>query len=599
VTAPNRNLLTAPNRNLLWGRILAQELARGGLRDICVSPGSRSAPIVLALHGQPGLRLTTHVDERSAGFFALGAAKATGRPVAVVTTSGTAAANLLPSVVEARLGRVPLVVLTADRPPELRDVGANQAIDQDRLFGRYSRFYADAGLPEPRPDRARHLRGLIGRALAAATGPPRGPVHLNFPFREPLDPAHVPGDVPADWAKSDATAEHGRSENAPFLRIATGPRLPDSDLVGEMGALVREHTRGLIVVGPRDGQDGFPAAAYALAKRTGYPILADPLSGLRYGAPVDAPVLSGYDAFLAHPPTRELLRPDLILRFGAAPTSRSLLRMLEEAQDAHHVLIDEGDLHAEPTHRASIVLAADAEPTTRNILETAPLEPDPAWTDLWLDREAATWSILERELLRRPFEGAALARLVHLLPPDALVYVSNSLPVRDLDRFGRGSPKPLRVLGSRGASGIDGVTSAALGAAHATGRRVTLAIGDLAFLHDMGALATARRLGIPIDILLINNDGGGIFELLPIARQDPPFTELFATPHGLDLAPLAAAGGLPHRRVSIDDAPRFAFEGHERGEVLEIVSDRKANVEHRRALEAHLAAQLEGLSHAP
>jgi 2-succinyl-5-enolpyruvyl-6-hydroxy-3-cyclohexene-1-carboxylate synthase len=584
-----------PNRNVLWGRAVAQEVSRGGVQHVCIAPGSRSTPLVLALHEQPGLRLSTHLDERGAAFFALGVAKATQRPVALVATSGTAVANFLPAVIEASHARVPLLVLTADRPPELHDVGANQSIDQRALFGPHPRFVADAGAPEPTPSRVRHVRALVGRALAFARGPPAGPVHLNFPFREPLEPSPVPGDVPTDWAKGDAEAEHGRAHGHPFVAVAATVRVPDAAALAALQEAVARRPRGLIVAGPRDAQDDLAAAIAELSRRTGFPVLADALSGLRFGAPDGAPVLSGHDAFLTHAATRDSLRPDVILRFGAAPTSKALLTFLRERREAHHVVIDESGRLGEETSHAHLTLAADPVATVRALLDALPADVrrDESWTARWQRLESTTWRVLEPELALRGFEGAALARLAVILPAHATLFVSNSLPVRDLERFARGGAKSLRVLANRGASGIDGIVSTALGVAHGLGRRATLAIGDLAFLHDVNGFVAARRLGIALDVLLVNNDGGGIFEFLPVSAQEPPFTELFVTPHGLDVAPLAQAFGLAHRRIPVAEAPRLAFDATERGALLEVTSDRKDNVRHRRELEALVAHALE------
>lgn len=587
-----------PNRNALWGSIVVQELARHQVRHVAMAPGSRSTPLVLAFQAEPAIRLTTHLDERSAGFLALGAAKATQRPCAIVTTSGTAAANLLPAVVEASQSRVPLLALTADRPPELQDVGANQTIDQHGLYGGFVRWFADAGLPEPRPETARHLRALVGRAVAYAQGPPAGPVHLNFPFREPLEPRHVPQDVPPDWHGGDVEAAQGRSDDQPYL-VGSPPMLqPDPASLSDIARWIRACPRGLIVCGPRDACDDFPAEVAELARRTGYPILADPLSGLRFGAPADVPVLSAYDAFLPHAAVRRHLDAEFVLRFGAAPTSRALLTYLSELPGAHHVFVDETGRHWDPTNRGRLGIAADPASVCRELASALPAgpAPDAAWAQKAKDLERETWRVLERELRTRPFEGAFAAHLVEALPAHATLFVSSSLPVRDVDRFARTRPQPLRVLANRGASGIDGVLSTALGAAHALERRVALLIGDLAFLHDLGGLLSLRRLGIPLDVFVVNNDGGGIFEFLPIAQFEPPFTELFVTPHGLDLETLARAFALRHHRVAPDEPVR---PGDGPAQLVEITSDRKANAAHRREVDRLVGDALAAFLEAP
>lgn len=589
-----------PNRNVLWSTVVAQELTRAGVREVCVAPGSRSAPLALAFHAQAGLRLTTHLDERSAGYFALGIGRATGTPAAVLTTSGTAVANLVPAAVEAFQSRVPLLAFSADRPPELQEVGANQSIPQAGILGRFARWSADVGLPEPTPVRVRHLRSLVCRAVATARGPPAGPVHLNFPFREPLEPRHVPGDVPGDWAREDAEAAVGRPHDRPYLHVSSPVLRPEPSALDELARRIQAHRRGLIVCGPRHVENDFPAAVVELSERSGYPILADPLSGVRFGQPREVGVVSGYDAFLAHAPLRARLRPDVILEFGAAPTSRSLLDLLAQSAEAYHVLVDEGGRPVAEASRVALTIQADAAATARDAAQRLPPRSTPSpWREDLERIEDATWSVLTAELQAGRFEGAAAAAVVDALAPGSLLYVSNSLPIRDVDRFARAGPKPLRVLGNRGASGIDGVLSSALGAAHALRRRATLLIGDLALLHDLNALLTAERLGIALNVVVINNDGGGVFEFLPIAAHDPPFTELFVAPHGADLGALAGALGVRHERIESMAQLRPALEraGTSGGlALLEVPSDRQENVRSRRAVEAALGAALERLS---
>lgn len=586
-----------PHRNALWATAVAEELVRSGVEDVCISPGSRSTSLVVAFHAQPGLRLTTHLDERGASYFALGAARASGRPVALLSTSGTAAANYLPGLIEANHTGLPLIVLTADRPPELHEVGANQSIDQNRLYGRHVRWFADAGLPEAQPGRVRHLRSLVCRAVAFARGPPAGPVHLNFPFREPLEPRPVAGDVPADWARGDPEAATGRPDGAPFLSIDVPTLHPSPLVLDDLARRIEAAPEGVIVCGPRTFTPEFSQSLLELARKSGYPILADPLSGLRFGPPETAPVISAYDAFLSHAPLRQRLRPAVILRFGASPTSKSLLHFLHERADALHVVVDETGRRGEETSRAHLLLPGDGTTTAQALSHRVKMRRESgSAASPWRQLDAATWAVLDAQLPQRPFEGALVARLLRVLPAEATLVVGNSLPVRDLDRFGRAQPAPLRVFGNRGASGIDGVVSTALGVAYARGRKVVLLIGDLSLLHDANGLLAAKHLGLGLDVVLFNNDGGGIFEFLPIAQYDPPFTDLFVTPHGTDFGSLARAFGFQHHQKTAAEAlhgawPALGMEGP--NQLLEIVTDRKANVEHRRALESELGLHLD------
>lgn len=575
------------NRNELWGRVVAEELSRCGIREVCVSPGSRSTPLVLGVHGEPELRVTTHLDERSGGYFALGAAKATGNPVALICTSGTAAANFFPAVVEASMAGVPLVLLTADRPPELRGTGANQTIDQDHLYGRYPRLFADAGLPDATPERARELRALVCRAVAMSRSPFPGPVHLNFPFREPLEPTPVPGDLPGDWSRGDRLAAEGRGRE-PFVELAPGFPHPEEAALDAAARRLDAARRPLLVAGPG-------AAApeiLQLAKRIAAPVFCDPLSGLRYGPDLGAVRISAYDAWLAPPDARAALAPDLVLRFGALPTSKSLLAALEAWGLAAQIQVDDSARRAEPTRRASVVLPGRPGPVAEAFAaRVAPRDYAPA-AQLAQRLDEETKRLHEQELPRRDFEGAAVRRLADALGPGAVLWIGSSLPVRDLDRFVPARDAPLHVLANRGASGIDGVVSSALGAAHATGRRVVLVVGDLSFLHDLSGVLSGRRLGLAADVVVFDNGGGGIFEFLPIARHEPPFTELFVTPHGADLSRIAEAAGWRVASGTPAQAAEQLAAAAGGPRLFHVPTDRKANVRHRRELESLLGARL-------
>ena len=580
------------NRNQLWGQVFAQELARSGIRDVCISPGSRSTPLALAFHAEKGLRVTTHLDERSAAFFALGVAKASRSPAVLLCTSGTAAANYFPAIVEANQARVPLLVLTADRPPELHDVGANQAIDQAHLYGRHVRWSVDVGLPNPSANRIRHLRALVCRAIARTKTWPAGPVHLNVPFQEPLEPTPVPGDVPEDWHGGDLEARDGRP-NAPFLRISPTHPTVDEPSLDEAATILAARPNGLIVAGPRFPDDEFADAIAKLSMSTGYPVLADPVSGLRYNRKSRDPCVT-YDAWLANPERRAILTPDVIVRFGAAPTSKNLLLWLKQ-QKTEQVIVSENTNFGEETNRASIVLVGDAATVAHGLAKRVKNRKPSPFANRVTDMERRTVELLTKETAKRSFEGALLQRLVADLPEGTELFVSSSLPIRDLDRFAiRGNQ--IRVHANRGASGIDGVTSTALGIAHATGKRVVLVIGDLAFLHDLSALVTRHRLNLPLDIVLLDNNGGGIFEFLPISKHEPPFSELFVTPHNTNLAQIARAFALATHEVQPEAALKSGFDagtGKGAARLIVVKTDRKANVTSRRELETLLDKTLE------
>ncbi len=542
--------MTAPNRTTLHGRAVVDELARGGVTAACVAPGSRSTPLTMALAAHDEIRIFSHLDERSAAFFALGRARRIGEPTPVVTTSGTAAANLHPAVVEASQARVPFLALTADRPAELRDSGANQTVDQEKLYGSATRFYAD--LPEPTAESRtlRSTRTKVAQGLAAATGTPAGPVHLNCPFPKPLEPTPVGGDVPSDL---DSLAADGRPGGDPFVRRSAGtPALGACELRSLVETLDAE--RGLVVAGPADPPGHDPEAFAAFAAATGFPILADPLSNLRYGGHVrTTPIIGAYDAYLHSTATADWPAPDVVLRVGASPTSKPLRRYLART-GARQVVVDPAGEWREAEFAATDLVTADPSRIAARLSERARRSVDSAWVERWEGADAAAREVHDGATADGDrFEGRVLATLAERAPDPSTLVVSNSMPVRDLDRFGAPSTMNLTVLGNRGASGIDGVVSTALGAGSATTDHLTLAVGDLAFYHDMNGLLALGRCDVEATVVLVDNDGGGIFHLLPVEGFEPAFTEQFKTPHGLEFAPTAELYDLDFRTVDLDD----------------------------------------------
>ncbi len=783
---------------------LVDELARSGVRHVVVCPGSRSTPLALALaaltptssHHSDGekerIKTWVLIDERSAGFFALGLAKRAQSPVALVCTSGTAAANFLPAIVEARLTHVPLVVLTADRPHELRDVGAPQAIDQIHLFGRHVKWFAEVALPEATNAALRYIRALGCRVVATAWGAPAGPVHLNLPFREPLTP--TPGPLPP-LAERDPIAWQGRADGAPFVTV-TLPALAPMDhlLLSTLADLTQGTARGLMIVGPgvmRSHRD----AIDALSRSLGYPILADPLADMR-GAK-DSHVLCAYDAFLRDERFAALAAPDVVLRFGAMPTSKPLSQFLRRHAHARTIVLEEyGEwpdpaqqatdiiragaeslchlLAARVKHRAStvwldawrqaeqiaceamsksiatpgplpplaerdpiawqgradgapfvtvtlpalapmdhlllstladltqgtarglmivgpgvmrshrdaidalsrslgypiladpladmrgakdshvlcaydaflrderfaalaapdVVLRFGAMPTSKPLSQflrrhaharTIVLEeygewPDPAqqatdiiragaeslchllaarvkhrastvWLDAWRQAEQIACEAMSKSIagFKDVFEGRVFTELAALLPDNATLIAGNSMPVRDCDTFFWPESKQVHVIGNRGANGIDGVVSTALGlsAAGEHAAPVVLVIGDLSFYHDMNGLLAAKLYGLDLTIVLVNNDGGGIFSFLPQADFPEHFERMLGTPTGLDFSVAARLYGARFTHAATWEHFREAVgAGMEQGglHVVEVATDRATNVTMHRHL---------------
>ena len=502
---------TAPNAVYAFVAAFFEELERAGVRDVCLSPGSRSTPLALAAAARPGLRRWLHVDERAAGFFALGLARAARRPVALVCTSGTAAANYLPAVVEAFHSGIPLLLLTADRPPELRGWGAGQTIDQIGLYGRHARQFVEVPVPRAGAAALRHARSLACRAVSDATGRPPGPVHLNWPLREPLEP--VPDPDASDWAEGDALAAEGRPGRA-YAEVGRGVLVPAEDELSGLAELALSHARGVIACGPPIGleSEGLAAAVSHLSTATGWPILADVTSGLRRGPHCPgSPVVAHADLLLRDPGFAEAHVPELVLRIGGSPVSKAQRLWLEARPPAQWWLVDPDGGWQEPSHRASRVLRAD--PTrlcaalASRVGAARPQAPRSAWLRAFLEADARAGRDVNEAIAAEPelFEPRAAVELAERLPEGALLYVSNSMPVRDLD----------------------------------------------AFLHDVGGLLAARPHDLSLLIVVLNNDGGGIFSFLPIARYAAPrdFEALFTTPHGLDLAPAAALYGARFERV--------------------------------------------------
>lgn len=597
--------MNAPNRNTLWARIFVDELSRAGLRAVCIAPGSRSTPLTLALAEHPDITVYSLLDERGAAFFALGQALATESPVALVCTSGTAVANFYPAIVEANYAQVPLLVLTTDRPHELRHSGANQTIDQVKMFGDHVRWFVEVAPPEANPPAItlRSLRTLACRALAATQGMPPGPVHLNFPFRKPLEPTPVPGDSashPAgDIPERLADAAWQQPPGRPFTCLTRGQLLPSPEQTQTLVEAIQNAPRGLIICGPRCPGGDFSQAVTRLAQATNYPILADALSGVRFGPHMSEAkglIFGGYETFWRPGFLNKVVLPELILRFGAMPISAALSDSLASATDGRIIQIGGSGVWQDDAHTTTDFIWADPATTCYTITEQLHQggwrSPHTGWLAALQQAEQQTWRAFANLRSETFFEGAILADIIELLTEESLLYVASSLPVRHLDQFAQPNTTNLHVFANRGASGIDGTIASALGAAATTRRPLTLVIGDLAFYHDLNSLLALRRCRVKATIVLINNNGGGIFHRLPIAKFEPPFTDLFVTPHGLDFAPVAQLFGLSYTRAADENSFRQAFIqaiNADTSYLIEIPSDAVLHEQMRRELVRRVA----------
>ncbi|HTZ62889.1 MAG TPA: 2-succinyl-5-enolpyruvyl-6-hydroxy-3-cyclohexene-1-carboxylic-acid synthase [Solirubrobacteraceae bacterium] len=678
--------MSAGQDTYLLLRAFVDELARCGMHAACTSPGSRCAPLVLSLAREPRLRCYSHVDERCAGFFALGLAKASAVPVAVTCTSGTAAGELLPAAIEAHEARVPLILLTADRPSELRQNGAGQAVDQLKLFGDAAKWFFEVETDSASPQRLRWIRTLACRAYWTALQGRPGAVHLNFPLRDPLvsdgppaeDSTGRPDGEPyvrrrtagGDLPESDRLASDSDTLTRPLSRAEpfphSAPRPPDRELT----RLIARARTGIVVAGRHERADDLGQTAARFAAAVGWPLLADPLSGARAG---DA-AIAHYDALLRDDAFAARHRPELVLRVGDLPVSKPLRSWLASLDGARQVALDpEGawqdpdstlsdslaldpanalcelaarfaaaknrpandhrspaDHQAAPDHETASdhatapdhemapdyetasdhEMAPDYEPAVEaQLADRQPrLSPaDPDWLAAWRAADELAAAAILAELAHETISEPRLAaELGVLLPQNATLFVASSMPVRDIETFWPVRQDPPRVLCNRGANGIDGTVSSAFGAAaHARGP-VVLLIGDVALAHDIGGLLAAKRLGLPLTIVLVDNAGGGIFDFLPIAHaaiarapdlqpvpQSPQdiYTRHVATPTGLDFAKAADLYGLAYEHAQTVPGFREAIERalapETRATIVHVRADRAANVElHRRVWDA-------------
>jgi 2-succinyl-5-enolpyruvyl-6-hydroxy-3-cyclohexene-1-carboxylate synthase len=565
-------------------RAFVDELARSGMRAACTSPGSRSSPLVLTLAREPRLRCFSHIDERCAGFFALGLAKASGLPVAVTCTSGTAAAELLPAAIEAHEARAPLLLLTADRPPELRENGAGQAIDQLKLFGSAAKWFFEVGTHEAGPERLRWIRTLACRAYAMTLEGRPGVVHLNFPLREPL--------VSDEPLAEDAS---GRPDSGPFVRRRREDHYSAEEDIETTRHLIGSARRGVVVAGrdERGGIDWSPGVGAAkFAAALGWPLLADPMSNARRGPAA----IAHYDALLRDQAFLAPLQPDLVLRVGDLPVSKPLRSWLGSLSGVQQIAFDPDGAWQDPASVLSHSLKIDHGSVLETLSEGALPRADRDWLAQWqsADERAAEaiGGVLAESGLSEP---AVAAELGVLLPEDATLFVASSMPVREIETFWAAREDPPRVLCNRGANGIDGIVSSAFGAAAANSGPVVLLIGDVALAHDIGGLLAARRLELKLTIVLIDNGGGGIFDFLPVAenelaREEDIFTRHIATPTGLEFADAAKLYGLGHERAEDVPAFRAALEralDSERSCIVEVRGERTKNVQlHRRVWQA-------------
>lgn len=563
------------NTNSLWCSVIAETLARCGVTQVVVSPGSRSTPLTMAFVAQPRLEVVPVLDERSAGFFALGLAKQQHRPVVLVCTSGTAGANYFPAVIEAQESAVPLIVITADRPPEMRECASGQTIDQLRLFGTHVGWFHELAVPEPTLAMLRYVRQTIAHACERAA---TGPVHLNAPFRDPLPPVE---DESAKALRGDLGDEF-------FNHLQPVERPPAGTVLWQRATTAR----GVIVAGPESPADprAYAENVVRLSEGLQWPILADALSPVRHYAPQGAPIVAGYDAILRSPALARHLAPRSILCLGGWPTSK-VLRGWLEGSGAEIALVSPRAENRDALHgRTRHVLA-----TADQLSPSGPPVKDTLYLDEWRECERRAQLAFEQALKTDELVEPRIARdLAQLLPPGTPLFVASSMPVRDVEYVWPANSRGIRLHFNRGANGIDGTLSTALGVAHG-GAPAVLLTGDLALLHDTNGFLLRPKFRGGLTIVLVNNRGGGIFQHLSVAQFDPPFEEYFATPQEVDFGRLCAGYGVEH--VAIQSWKQFVeclWSLPPTGiRVLEVRTDRKRDAAFRKALFAKVAVEAE------
>lgn len=558
------------------------ELAKSGLAHAVISPGSRSTPLAMTVCEHPAIQEWIVVDERTAAYFALGMAKQTKMPVALICTSGTAAANYFPALIEAYYNRVPLIVLTADRPHELRDIGAPQVIDQIKLFGEHVKWFHEMSQPESTDEMLAYVRTTANRAIHIAKSGNPGPVHINFPFRDPLVPNFSIENL---W---------GNNEDHSYHQLYEGKKQIREEVLHQFREKLITMEKGLIVCGPQEDEATAEAIA-KLADRWQIPVLADPLSQLRAGKHDKDVLIENYDSMFRDETLRNQLKPDFIIRFGAMPVSKYYDKFTSEHQDARHIVVEPYEGFRQPTKQPTEIYYAHPVDFINGLLAITDWTGDQDWLTKWQQLNKKATNHIEQSNVDQLTEGVAVRELIKAMPTDSVLYVGNSMAVRDLDTFFMRTDKQITLLANRGVSGIEGLISSALGAAATTTKRVTLLIGDLAFYHDLNGLLIGKQYELDLTILLMNNNGGGIFSFLPQANEPKYFEKLFGTPLHIDFKHAITMYQGTYRLV--DDVVQLKKELQESYQrngttVIEVRTDREENMRWHRQIWQQIADDL-------
>lgn len=538
------------NRNFLWSEIFVKQLEILGVKYACISPGSRNTPLTLAFSASKKIKSFLIIDERSSAFFALGLAKRTNTPVAVVCTSGTAAVELHPAIVEAYQQRVPLIICTADRPPELQNVGANQAINQNGLYHDHIRWHCNAGLPQLSQRKLDSIKNIALKSYSISAFIDRGPVHINFPFRKPFEQKSFTDDFDDKLYPEFHQKKNIKGNNTQ----AKLPNLIKSPSFKNILTRVIKTERGILIAGPESFTQQNKLLLLKLSEITGYPIFSDALSGLRFGNISSNNIITNYDALLRSDSFLKTFNPELILHFGRTITSKGVELFFEKTRAVKYLINEFGDCF-DPAKKTQGVFAIKPYLFCSNlhdeINETCLKRNNSKWIEKIREADKAADSLKNKIISNSDFpnecgiSGAAL----NSIDSGSTIMLSNSMPIRDFDYFTSVMKKNFNIYFNRGASGIDGITSTALGLAAADKAPVILFIGDLAFYYDLNSLLISVQNKIPLVVILINNSGGGIFEVLPIAKYKNVFKKYFLAKHNLNFGSIATSFDCKFKRI--------------------------------------------------
>jgi len=573
----------SPNINYLWAGLMIEELIRNGVNYFCISSGSRSSPLTASVSLNIKAKSFVHLDERASAYHALGYAAATKKPCAVITTSGTAAANLYPAIIEASKKKLPLIILTADRPPELRNTGANQTIDQVKMYGDYVRWFFD--IPTPSCDAPpEFILTTIDQAVSKSQGELKGPVHLNCMFREPLDPRRIP----TKFAQYLNSIKTWQSSKTPYTKYVKPKLAFNQSDINETIRKIKNIRSGIIAVG-KLSNDEERAQVLKLSEKLNWPIFPDITSGLRLGNS-HLNIIHYFDQILLSENIAKKCKPDGVLHLGGRITSKRWYEFIEQAHVCEYIMVLNHPLRNDPLHNVTTRVQCSIPELCQWVINKLPMRKSPSYLKLLQNSDQKVDQLIEQYLNHQNgINEPTTARLIsQYIPKDHALFLASSLPIREMDMFAAKDKHSVEIGSNRGASGIDGTIASATGFSVGLKKRVTLLIGDLAFLYDLNALIMLKSLKFPMTIVLLNNDGGGIFNFLPISRFTSGFEKFFGTPHGLTFKPVSEMFNIkymqPKTSQQFDNCYQKAVKANT-SSIIEVNVERKANVQQQRKLQ--------------